>query len=100
MHNEGIRLTTPVGQKKGNRKMELSNRFSTICVVGYTGSVSRHQEPRASGGVKLCQARKAKDGKIFGKFINSNGKYQEAGEPFILESADLRHWMAIAKASK
>lgn len=80
--------------------MELSNRFSTVCVVGYTGSVAKYQEPRAAGGVKLCQARKAKDGKIFGKYINSNGSYLEEGEAFALTSDELAHWMSIAKASK
>lgn len=80
--------------------MELSNRFSTICVVGYTGSVAKYQEPRAGGGVKLCQARKAKDGKIYGKFINSNGGYLEEGDAFELTKKELDHWASIAKASK
>ena len=80
--------------------MELSSRFSTICIVGYTGSVSKHQEPRAGGGVKLCQARKAKDGKIFGKYINSNGRYLENGDAFEMTSEELNHWASIAKASK
>jgi hypothetical protein len=80
--------------------MELSNRFSTICVVGYTGSVAKHQEPRAAGGVCLCQARKTKDGKIFGKYVNSNGRYLEEGEAFLIEKTKLNHWISIAKASK
>ena len=80
--------------------MELSNRFSTICIVGYTGSVGKYQEPRASGGVCLCQARKAKGGKIFGKHINSNGSYLEEGKPFEMTSDELDHWVSIAKAAK
>lgn len=78
--------------------MELSNRFSTVCVIGYTGSVGKYQEPRAAGGVCLCQARKAKDGKIFGKYINSNGKHQESGESFELTKEKLNHWVSIAKS--
>ena len=80
--------------------MELSSRFSTICIVGYTGSVGLHQEPRAAGGVCLCQARKTKDGKIFGKYINSNNSYLEEGEAFVLTSDELDRWASIAKASK
>lgn len=80
--------------------MELSNRFSTICIVGYTKSVGKYQEPRAAGGVTLCQARKAKNGKIFGKQVNTNGKYVEDGEPFEMTSEELDHWVSIAQAAK
>lgn len=80
--------------------MKLSNRFSTICIVGYTKSVGKYQEPRAAGGVTLCQARKAKNGKIFGKHINTNGKYVEEGESFELTTEELDHWVSIAQAAK
>lgn len=80
--------------------MKLTSRFSTICVMGYNGSVSKHQDPRAAGGVKLCQARQAKDGTIFGKYINSNGKFQEVGEPFVMQQSEIDHWFKMGALNK
>jgi len=75
--------------------IKLTNRWQTICTVGYTGGVSRDENRSAHGGVCHCQARRAKDGTIMGRKVNSNGRHEEVGEPFAIDEERVRHWAAI-----
>lgn len=74
---------------------KLTNRWKTICIIGYQGGVSRDENRSAHGGVCLHQARKAKDGRIMGRKVNSNGRHEEVGEPFEIEDDRLAHWTAL-----
>lgn len=69
-------------------------KFTTICVVGFDGSVSKNENRMAHGGVKLCQA-KIIDGKFKGRFINSNGHHIEVGKSFDLDVERLENWKKI-----
>jgi hypothetical protein len=75
--------------------IKLTNRWQTICTVGYTGGVSRDENRSAHGGVCHCQARRAKTGEIMGRKVNSNGRHEEVGEPFAIDEERVRHWAAI-----
>ena len=75
---------------------KLTNRFQTICVTGYKGSVSRDENRAAHGGACLCQARLAKDGRIMGRKVNSNGRHQEIGDAYEIDAEQLSHWESMA----
>lgn len=75
--------------------MTLTNRWKTICTLGYTGSVSREENRSAHGGVCLHQARQAKDGRIMARKVNSNGRHEEVGETFEIDADRLAHWQSI-----
>ena len=79
--------------------MTITTKYATICTVGYTGSVSRNQNPAAAGGVCHIQARKA-NGRIIARKVNSNGRHQEVGEAFAPTADQLANWESIAKASR
>ena len=74
---------------------KLTSRWQTMCVLGYTGSVSRDENRAAHGGVCLHQARRSKDGRIMARKVNSNGRHEEIGEPFEIDADKLAHWQSI-----
>lgn len=74
--------------------MAITRKWQTICIVGYSGSVSRAENRAAHGGVKLCQARRTRSG-LQGRSVNTNGRHEEVGEPFPLTDEELRHWQSI-----
>lgn len=70
----------------------LTNKFTTIATVGYSGSVSANQNRAAHGAVCLLQARKKADGQLVGRQVNSNGRHTETGEAFPLDVTTLARW--------
>ena len=74
--------------------MKLTTKFKTIATVGYTGSVSRDENRAAHGAVCHLQARKTPTG-ILGRKVNTNGRHQEIGPSFSLDTETLAHWMTI-----
>lgn len=74
--------------------MKLTRTWRTIAVVGYYGAVSRHQEPRAHGGVCLLQARMGSRGAL-GRRVNSTGRHHEVGEVFGLTAEALAQWRSV-----
>ena len=75
---------------------KLTSRFQTIATVGYTCSVSRDENRSAHGGVCLLQARRNAKGEILGRRVNSNGRHQEIGAAFLLDSDMLAHWESMS----
>ena len=76
--------------------IQISTRFTTIATVGYTSSVSRDENRSAHGGVCLLQARRNAKGEILGRKVNSNGRHQEIGAAFLLDSDTLAHWESMS----
>ena len=74
--------------------MKLTRTWRTIAVVGYYGAVSRHQEPRAHGGVCLLQARTGSRGAL-GRRVNARGCHYEVGEVFGLPTETLTQWRSV-----
>lgn len=80
---------------------QLTNKFQTICITAFRCSVNPYDEnKRAHGGVCLCQAIVAKNGRILGRKVNSNGRQQETGKPFEIDAEQLAHWESIASQSR
>jgi len=75
--------------------MTLTNRWKTICILGFNGSVSREENRSAHGGVCLHQARQARDGRIMARKVNSNGRHEEVGETFEIDADRLAHWQSL-----
>lgn len=78
----------------------ITSKWKTICIVGYSGSVSRDENRAAHGGVKLCQARRNRRGELQGRGVNTNGRHEEVGEPFPLTADELRHWESLESQSR
>jgi hypothetical protein len=77
-------------------KAKLTNRWETICITGYTGSVGRDDyNPAAHGGVCLCQARRNAKGEILARYVNSNGKHEEVGKSFLGDADLVAHWESL-----
>jgi hypothetical protein len=75
---------------------EIGSNWQTVAVVGYTDSVSASgYDRRAHGGVCLLQARRDARGKVTGRRVNSNGRYQEIGNAFPMTAAQLANWQKI-----
>ena len=72
----------------------ITTKWTTIAIVGYSGSVSRDENRAAHGGVCLLQARKGKSG-VLGRKVNSNGRATETGKSFSLDAETLAHWQSI-----
>lgn len=79
--------------------MNLTHKYTTVCTVGYNGSVSRRENRAAHGAVCHIQARKA-GGRILARKVNTNGRHTETGEPFEPTAEQLENWGRIAKASR
>ena len=79
--------------------MTITSKYTTICTVGYTGSVSRNENRAAHGAVCRIQARKA-SGRILARKVNTNGRHQEVGEAFEPTADQLANWERIAKATR
>ena len=80
--------------------MKLTSKYTTVAIVGYQHSVNRRNENRsAHGAVCLLQARKTGDG-IIGRKVNSNGRHQEVGQAFDLDSDTLAQWERVATSSR
>ena len=78
----------------------MSKKFKTVCFVGFTGGIStEYQNPMAHGGIKLCQARKV-NGRMEGRYVNTNGRHEEVGIPFDLTDDQYKHWVHISKCTK
>jgi hypothetical protein len=80
-------------------KIKLTSRWTTICTVGYTGSVSRDENRAAHGGVCHIQLRQSARGPVARK-INSNGRHKEVGEVFAATTDQIEHWATIAASSR
>jgi hypothetical protein len=78
----------------------VTTKWTTVAIVGYTGSVSRNENRSSHGGVCLLQARQNKDGLRMGRKVNSNGNHKEIGEAFLLSGDHLARWEQIAKESR
>jgi hypothetical protein len=76
----------------------ITTKWKTIATVGYSHSVSRDENRAAHGGVCHLQARKGVSG-ILGRRVNSNGRHEETGKAFELDTATLARWQRIAEAS-
>ena len=77
--------------------IRLTNRWKTICILGYQGSVGGEENRAAHGGVCLHQARiSGKNGRR-GRKVNSNGRHEEIGHAFALDDQRLAHWEYLAK---
>lgn len=77
----------------------LTNKFTTIATIAYSGSVSTNQNRAAHGAVCHLQARKKADGQIVGRKVNSNGRHTETGEAFSLDVTTLARWQRIDRCS-
>lgn len=78
---------------------KLTKSWKTIAIIGFRGSVSRDQNPAAHGGVCLLQARMGANGPL-GREVNSNGRHEERGPAFALETDRLIHWESLARVSR
>ena len=58
--------------------------------------MSAQEERRAHGSVKHCQAR-IKDGGIVCRYVNSNGRFREIGEPFAGDVDMVLDWRQIER---
>ena len=77
--------------------VRLTNRWKTICILSYQGSVNRDENRAAHGGVCLYQARiSGKNGRR-GRKVNSNGRHEEIGDAFALDDQMLAHWESFDK---
>ena len=74
----------------------ITTKWTTIATVGFRGSVSRDENRAAHGAVCHMQAREGKNG-LLGRKVNTNGRHQEIGKAFDLDSATLSHWESIAR---
>ena len=72
----------------------ITSKWKTIAIVGYSGSVSRHENRWAHGGVCMLQARRGMRG-LLGRKVNSTGRQNEVGECFPLDAATLAQWRLI-----
>lgn len=78
---------------------KITSKYTTLCTVGYQGSVSRKENRAAHGAVCHIQVRRAGD-KVLARKVNSNGRHQEVGESFEADAEQLANWDSIAKASR
>jgi hypothetical protein len=78
----------------------LTSKYKTIATVGYTGSVSRDENRAAHGAVCHLQARRAKDGSLLGRKVNTNGRHIETGDSFPIDARQLTEWERIAKSAR
>jgi len=78
---------------------KITSKYTTIAITGFTGGVSKNQNPAAHGAVCLLQARRGANG-LIGRKVNSNGRHTETGEAFDLDAATLANWERIAKSNK
>lgn len=80
--------------------MKLTNRWQTICVVGYEQGLHTECENRsAHGSVCLCQARVSGKNGVRGRKVNSNGRHEEIGYAFALTREQLGHWQEMGVQS-
>lgn len=78
---------------------DITSKWQTVAIVGFTGSVNPYDENRAAhGAVTLLQARRAGD-KILGRRVNSNGRHSETSNSFVLSDDEIKNWKAIARCS-
>ena len=80
--------------------MKLTRKFQTVATVGYSGSVSRNENRAAHGAVCHLQARRNAAGEIVGRRVNSNGRHQEIGSPFLIDADTLAQWESIERSSR
>jgi len=80
--------------------ININRRWSTICTVGYTGSVSRNENRSAHGGVCLVQVRLDSRGKTIARKVNSNGRHHEIGEPFEPTNEQIEYWLKIEASAR
>jgi hypothetical protein len=74
----------------------INTKWQTVATVGFTGSVSRDENRSAHGGVCHLQARKGANGTL-GRKVNSNGRHDETGKAFELDSETLAHWESMSR---
>lgn len=72
----------------------ITRKWKTIAMIGYSDSVSRHENRAAHGGVCMLQARRGKRG-LLGRKVNSTGRQCETGESFPLDATTLAQWQMI-----
>lgn len=78
---------------------KITSKYTTLCTVGYQGSVSRDENRAAHGGVCHIQVRSA-GGRVLARKVNTNGRHQEVGEAFEADADQLARWESIAKSSR
>ena len=76
-------------------KTKITTKYTTLCTVGYTGSVSRDENRAAHGGVCHIQVRRGANG-LLARKVNSNGRHQEISESFIPTAEQMKNWESIA----
>lgn len=74
--------------------MKITTKWTTIAIVGFSGSVSRSENRAAHGAVCLLQARRVATG-VLGRKVNSNGRHSEIGDSFPLSDVTLAQWSKI-----
>lgn len=80
--------------------VKLTNRWKTVCIVGYQRIATECENRHAHGGVCLCQARiSGKNGRR-GRKVNSNGRHEEIGYSFALDDKTLAHWEYLASQER
>jgi hypothetical protein len=78
----------------------LTNKFTTLATIAYSGSVSVNQNRAAHGAVCHLQARKKADGQLVGRHVNSNGRHRETGRAFPLDVDTLAQWQRMDHCSR
>ena len=76
----------------------IGHRWRTVAIVGYTGPVSLDEDRRAHGAVCLLQLRRQRNGGIFARKVNSNGRHAEHGTPWTPDPETVAHWIRLGGA--
>lgn len=72
----------------------ITSKWSTVKEIAFTGNVAyRCQNPGASGGICLLQARHDSNGAILTRKVNSNGLHQEIGPTYRLLRGTAADWV-------
>lgn len=82
---------------KDTTDAKLTSRWQTICTIGFQGSVKCHQNRAAHGGVCHLQARRARDGRIMARRVNSNGRHEEIGGAYVTDAETIAHWRKLGR---
>ena len=81
-------------------------KWTTVATVGYSGPARgahhtpKGENPAAHGGICYLQARRGAGGVVLGREVNSNGRHEETGEPWPLNTDDMDSWEAAAARAR
>lgn len=73
-----------------------TTRWTTVCTMGYTGSVSRNENRAAHGGVCHIQVRRGENG-LLARKVNTNGRHTEESQSFAPTADEVTHWERIGR---